>query len=417
MKEVTIFTDDRSPESIRVFAIGDTDKPTSLVYPDWPSFLADGRRFVMYTDDGPTICDPDDDCALRPIFPGFNEKNYRTFRVSPDGRYAFFRNDAASKEPSSLTISRVDLSNLQVEDVYHSHGGKLPGTDVPIHRMSFDTVSADNRRTAGVCRLDSNTQNALFGLFALDLDTSEFHTVWIGPFFNNAHLRYCLSPDPDAAHDLLVQMNHGARYDEKGTMLASLGPPADKGIDIHVIRDDGTNRRDLPFGRDGLESCIGHQVWRGQHSRSVVTISLQNKDISYGWADGSNQDILAGEQSPVDMDAPHLGRLTPGAQRVTLSQGFDKPRFNHLSCDASGMTFAFDTFPIFDGERAGMQIYTGKADNTTEPLHLQYILNSGVTLNNSNGYHSHPVIAPDGSFLLFNSNLSGTKQAYMVTGI
>ena len=33
------------------------------------------------------------------------------------------------------------------------------------------------------------------------------------------------------------------------------------------------------------------------------------------------------------------------------------------------------------------------------------------------GYHAHPILSPDASVLLFNSNITGTPQAYMVTGM
>lgn len=423
LRETDIFKDPRSPEGLKVFEIDDCGGETGTVYPDQPSFLADRRRFVVTTGRGRAVCDPDDGGRLRhfghPEPPaaapgpaaGAAPAKKRPYQVSIDGRYAYRRSDKAA-----LSIMRLDFETMREEEILFLDG-LLPGTDIPAARFSPMTFSADNRRAAGVCRLgDGRTADAPVAIVALDLERAAARPVWSDPCFINTHLRYCLSADPEASHDLLVQMNHGARTDAAGVVTAHLGPPAEGGVDLHVIRDDGTGRRDLPFGRDGRESCIGHQVWRGRDSRAVVAITLQNLDTSYGWADGSNQEIVAGLPAAVAADAPHRGRLTPGARRVTLSRGFPDPRFNHLSCDETGRRFAFDTFPLFDGARAGMCLYTGTARGEDEPLEFRYILNSGVTLNRSNGYHAHPVMAPDGGFLLFKSRVSGQPRGYLVTG-
>ena len=43
-----------------------------------------------------------------------------------------------------------------------------------------------------------------------------------------------------------------------------------EGADIHVIRDDGTNFRNMPWGRDGNEFCQGHQCWRGRTTWAIM---------------------------------------------------------------------------------------------------------------------------------------------------
>jgi hypothetical protein len=146
-----------------------------------------------------------------------------------------------------------------------------------------------------------------------------------------------------------------------------------------------------------------------------VTVTLQNEDNSYGWADGTAQEIVAGWAYPADKAAPHLGATAPGARRVVLSQGFAKPRFCHLACDPAGLQFVFDTFPIYDGRRAGMLLYRGNAPDETTPLTFRYLLNTGVTFTGNKGHmHAHPIIAPDGQRVFFNSDISGLPQAYMV---
>lgn len=70
------------------------------------------------------------------------------------------------------------------------------------------------------------------------------------------HPQYCRSSAPEARRDILVQENHGNRCDAAGKNLRSTGS---LGADIHVVRDDGSRFRNLPWGRGGNEFCQGHQ--------------------------------------------------------------------------------------------------------------------------------------------------------------
>jgi hypothetical protein len=47
------------------------------------------------------------------------------------------------------------------------------------------------------------------------------------------------------------------------------------GADIHVLRDDGSTFRDMPWGRDGNEFCKGHQCWRGRTSWAITSTGLR----------------------------------------------------------------------------------------------------------------------------------------------
>ena len=408
MRACNDFIDRNSPDGISVYQVTDDPQGAGLVYPDQPSFLADGRRFVLDTSHGPAICDPDNGCSLQPVCPG-EEK--RGMRVTFDGRYGYY-----AQHEDGLTVFRVDLETLRTEEVFHGDG-TVPGTTAPFAKLGVSTVSSDNRRIATAAWLgDGSTPDAPTGIIVLDLASGEARVVAEDRDFCNPHLQYCRSTDPEASHDLLVQMNHGTRVAPDGKVTCSLGPPSDLGVDIHVVCDDGSNWRDLPFGRDGHESCIGHQIWRGLGT-SAVTVTLQNEDTSYGWADGSTQQIVASWPQPADKNGLHLGLRNPGARRAVLSADFPRPRFCHLACDNSGLKFVFDTFPIFDGRRAGMHIYIGSAPDEETPLTFRYILNSGVVFPGKLSHmHAHPILSPDGSRLFFNSDVTGQRQAYMVTG-
>jgi len=122
--------------------------------------------------------------------------------------------------------------------------GLLPGTELPAASFRLSTVSMDNQRVAGmVTQGEGKSPDSQRCVVVIDLAAGQGRLVAADHDFTNAHLQYCRSTDPEGW-------------------------------------------RDLPFGRDGVESCIGHQVWRGK-GRSVVTVTLQNVDTTYGWADGS----------------------------------------------------------------------------------------------------------------------------------
>jgi len=397
---------------IQVWQVTEDPEGASLVYPDVPCFLRDGRSLVFHGPAGPMICYIDDHFAFRPVF---EDNAHRQIMVSPDGRHGYYA--ACDHEgDGSLTLSRVDLETFRREDVFHATG-HLPGTSIPAHKFGPRTISSDSHRVASTIFLgDGKTKDAPHGIVALDLDRGTACIAAEDRDFGNSHLQYCRSTDEEASHDLLIQMNHGSHSDKTGKHVISLGPPSEKGVDIHVVRDDGTNWRDLPWGRDGKESCIGHQMWRGR-GRSAVTITLQNMDNSYGWADGTRQEVVEGWPIAADKTKEHRGRRRRGARRRVLSQGFSRPKFCHLGIDADGDTFVFDTFPVFDTVRAGMRIYIGRSRGEDAPLDIRYLVNSGVTFNGGRGYHAHPIVSPDGRAVFFNSDISGTKQVYMVTGV
>ena len=412
MRECHDFIDRRSPEGIRVWMPIEDPKGAELVYPDVPCFLADGRSFVFHSSEGPKICYLEKKVRTRRLFP---DCRGRHFVITFGGRYAYYT-EQDDVRGGSLTLYRKNLETFRTEELFHA-SRRLPGTNLPVKRFSrIQTISSDHRRiaTTGCFLGDGTTPDAPFGILVLDLDTGETRIAAQDRDFVNPHAQYCRSTEGDASHDLLLQMNHGSHTDAKGRGLVGLGPPSDGGVDAHVVRDDGTTWRDLPWGRDGKESLIGHQIWRG-NTRMAVTVTLENLDTSYGWADGSRQEVAAGWPVQAPRDA-HLGKLTPGGQRVLLSEGVPHPRFCHLCTDATGLRFALDTFPIFDGERAGMQVYYAQAPDERAPLTFTYLLNSRNTFTGQS-LHAHPILSPDGSLLLFNSAISGTSQFYLVTGL
>jgi uncharacterized protein (DUF1684 family) len=402
MKECREFIDRRSPKGIRVSQPVVGLEWTELIYPDVPCFLRDGQSFVFHSSSGPQICYLGKKVRTRRLF---SDGKPGHFVITFDGRFAYYT-EKTDRRGGSLALFRKDLDTFRTEKLFQA-AGKLPGSKLPVSRFSrIQTVSSDNRRvaTTGCCLGGRAKPTGPFGILVIDLDSGRTRIAAQDPDFGNPHVQYCRAPGEEASHDLMIQMNH------------SLAPsPGALGVDAHVVRDDGAEWRNLPWGRDGKESLIGHQIWRG-NTRAGVTVTLENKDTSYGWADGTRQDVVAGWPVKAARDA-HTGRRTRGASRarVELSNAFSHARFCHLCTDATGLKFALDTFPIFDGERAGMQVFFAHARDERRPLKFTYLLNSHNTFTGKN-LHAHPILSPDGTMLLFNSAVSGMRQFYLVTG-
>ena len=413
MKPCPEFLDQASPAALEVHQLAPGEETSQVIYPDFPAFLYDGRRMLLHTASGLQICHLDDRFRLEPLAsrpPGLDGG-----RLAADGRHVVFRDPDADED--RFLLHRLDLHTGKVEPGIFCMERTVADTDVPVNQLKWDAVSHDATRFAGLVYLDyGKRRDGDYGLVTMDSRTDRSWVIFPQPH-SLSHLRYCPAPDPPATHDLMVQMMHGSRVDENGKVERSLGPPSDRGVDIHVLRDDGTHWRDMPWGRDGEESCIGHQLWRGPE-HAGVTITLQNMDNSYGWADGTRQHVVAGWPVAADPSGEHCGRTGREQSRALLSGRLENPRFCHLGTDRTGLRFALDTFPVFDGRRAGMLVYIGNAPDLRSPLHFRYLLNSGVTLNPGQGHnHAHPILSPNGQELFFNSDFSGKPAAYIVRNL
>ena len=170
------------------------------------------------------------------------------------------------------------------------------------------------------------------------------------------------------------------------------------GADIHVIRDDGTNFRNLPWGRDGNEFCQGHQCWIGRSQRALTSTSTRTPR--------SCRLIEARASEHRD----HTGTETPKAQRNDLSRQIPHPDYYHFATDIEGKRLITDAGP----RDSGGAIYLGEIpENETDPLvEMTYLLNPRSSWEK--GSHIHPFLSPDGRTGFFNSDDGGLLQAYMV---
>jgi hypothetical protein len=209
------------------------------------------------------------------------------------------------------------------------------------------------------------------------------------------HPQYSRSTDPEASHDILIQENHGNEADAQGTIKRLVGGA---GADIHVIRDDGTNLRDMPWGRDGNEACQGHQCWRGRTTWAITSTGTRRPPEAQ---------LIEGRAAP---HADHLGITTPGGVRNDLSREFPNPHFYHFATDIEGRRLISDAAPFDKGGKIYLADFG--APGTDALRNFRYLLCPKSSCKKN--AHIHPFLSPNSALGFFNSDESGILQAYMV---
>ena len=394
-----------SPRGIEVIQLTtESDVPSSHLYMEAQIFTPDSKRFVLHrsaTAHGGSqrdpkhqylLCDIEHGCALSPLT---EELGVTGASVSPDGKYVYYFHNETKRGGGRLSLKRVNLDGTHRETIVVIDS-PLPGTKFrPSGIYPLSTISSDGRRVA-ICGFlgDGTTEGSPYGLMVFDVEKATVSLVIHGPTWCNMHPQYCRSTDPEAMHDVLIQENHGNVAGADGSIKKLTGG---EGADIHVVRDDGTNFRNMPWGRDGNEFCQGHQCWRGKSSWAITSTGIRKPP---------GAELIEGKAAP---HAGHLGIKTPGAVRNNLSRDFPKPQFYHFATDIAGTRLISDA--------AKGRIYRADLGRPGEdPLrNFQYLLNARSS--GKKEAHIHPFLSPDGSMAFFNSDESGILQAYMIGGL
>jgi len=396
--------DKECPRGVEILQLTtEADVPGSHLYMEAQVFTLDSKRFVLHrsatahgsSKDDPShqylLCDIEDGCSLRAIT---EELGVTAPSVSPDGQFLYYFVNETVTSGGRLTLKRVRLdgSDRQTMLVVDS---PLPGTRFrPSRIYPLSTISSDGKRLALSAFLgDGQTAGAPFGLMVFDLEKAAVELVIHGPSWCNMHPQYCRSQDAQAMHDILIQENHDNVTDAAGAIQKLTGG---QGADIHVIRDDGSNFRNMPWGRDGNERCQGHQCWRG---RTTWAITSTNQGR-----------LIEGQAAP---HAGHVGLNTPGGRRNDLSRDFPKPHFHHFATDLAGKRLITDAGPM--GVEASVWM-AELGEPGKDPLrNWKPLARPRSTCKKP--AHIHPFLSPDGSMGVFNSDESGILQAYMIRGL
>lgn len=397
-----------APKGLEVFQLTSESIPSAHIYMEAQIFTPDSRRLVVHRsanahadawDDSLhqfLLCDLDDKGALSPLT---TERCAKGPALSPDGKWMYYFLDRTFPGGGDFELKRVRLDGTGRETLL-SVAGAIPGTTQRVSKLYvLSTISPDGKRLATACFLgDGKTANAPWGVLVFDLEKRDVSLIELGPTFCNVHPQYSRSLDPAHAHDLMIQENHGCDLDATGKVLKLV---SGDGADIHVIRDDGTEWRDYPWGRDGVEFCQGHQCWRGREYRAIT--GTINRAI-----DGA--ELIQGEPMP---HVGHVGKKIAGGRRVNLSRNFQPPRCYHFSTDIAGRRLVTD-YRLPDA-RMNVAVADFPADPEGALEKVRMLLTPQPPQEKA--IHMHPYCSPDGTMALFNSTESGVLQAYMARGI
>jgi hypothetical protein len=399
--------DPQAPAGTEVIQLTAESVPSCHVYMEAQVFTPDSKRFVLHrsahahgsSKDDPAhqyiLCDIENGCSLSPLT---EELGVTAPSLSPDGQYLYYFVNETEVNGGRLSLKRVRLDGTDRQTILVLDAG-LPGSGLKPSRIyPLSTISSDGNRLALSAFLgDGQTEDAPFGLMVFDLGKASVDLILQGQTWCNLHPQYSRSTEAEAKHDLLIQENHGNKANPQGeivTLVSGLG------ADIHVIRDDGTSFRTMPWGRDGNEHCQGHQCWRGRSEWAIT---------STGTRESRSARLIEGKDLP---DVGHLGLTTPGAIRNDLTREIQQPDFYHFATDIAGTRLISDTGPMDPTGRVVVAELGKPGEGVLENLR-------GVAQPKCSwvkGAHIHPFLSPDGSKGFFNSDESGVLQAYMVQG-
>ncbi len=401
-----------SPKGLEVYQLtGEEGVDSCHIYMESQIFTPDSRRLVVHRHAHPhggdidnplhqyLLCDLADEGRLLPLT---EEEGVTGPAISPDGKYFYYFAVSGIHPPFRVALKRLLLETWERETLAVVDG-HLPGTGIPIGRRGYGLASirSDGNAVVVPVFLGHGQPNPDWGLLKFHLGTGEVSLVLRGPSWCNIHPQYCRSDDPEALYDILVQENHGCVVSPDGSVQRLTREP---GCDIHVIRDDGTNLRALPWGRDGVEACRGHQCWRGNTPYAIGSV-----DVLSGQGQGDIH-LIEGEALAYP---DHLGRGLPGGRFNDLTRDLADPRCDHFATDRTGDALIFDGLHE-DGWKIRLA-QLGKAGQdsirTVTPL-LDTKSRVGATPEKL--CHPHPFFSPDGTMAFFNSNESGDLQAYML---
>jgi len=414
-----------SPEGLEVYQLTSEAVSSCHVYMEAQVFAPDSSCFLLHRSARPHGSDSDDplhryllcDVATGELLPVTSETGATSPSVSPDGKWFYYFVTLGGQYSTALNervvLRRRNLDGTEPVDLLVIDD-RIPGTPFhPSRLYPLSTISSDGKRLATACFLgDGAREGAPWGLWVIDLESGESWLPVIGPTWSNLHPQYCRSLDPEFCRDIMIQENHGAIRSADGGRKGCA--PASRGADVHLVRDDGQHFRSFPWGRRRDEQAQGHQCWRGKSQWAIISTNTLREDPERheGW-------LLESEALPF---TDHLGAELGGV-RNRLCAGMEGKHFSHFASDADGARLVTDClenpdeFLKHEGAVPRDALYLlslGEAGE--EPARkLQFLLRPRTSWHN--GAHAHPFLSPDGRAAFFNSDESGTMQAYMVKNL
>ncbi len=426
------FTTPVSPPGLRVVQIAtDDSRDSENVYMDCNSWTSDSKRFVFWrlpSADGSRkaglwLCDTENDFAIEPLVEyEKNAQGIEAFRnsstgfcgavLAPDGKYVY----TLERKKDQIELSRLRLSDQTQTPVCTA--------PAPFTIRGCLTISCDSRRLLfGVWLGDGKTEGAPWGAYVFELSEGKWWPIEFGNGFRNMHCQY--SKNPAAPYDVSVMGSDGRLSD--GSWLTPPDgswrwqnmpppfPPGQGSITLHhVVRDDGADWRMIPIGNGQDLISGGHNGFRGTGG----TIFCGLYDLR-----GGRWRAPVFEALPIRLPGGRhhpdywRGQLAPGVpQPIDLSRKLARADSCHLACDLSGRHFVSDTDGYNEGKFSFLWIATYRETPGDDPwLEPRYLLLTRSSYKKQRS-HAHPVLSPDGRFVVFQSDFTGRAQVYVACG-
>jgi len=412
--------DASSPQDLETWQLtSDPQVPACHISMEAQVFTPDSKYFVFHRGVGVQSYDHKDPahqlllCEIESgtISPLSDEVGVVAPSVSPDGKFLYYFVDETTPGAGRLTLRRRDLDGGHPETLAVLDR-KIPGTPFSFSRPGqLSTIRSDGRKLALYGFLGDGVHGGgAYGLLVFDLESGGVELVFQGRAFWNMHVQYSRSLDPEHKHDILIQENHG-------NFIAVDGRPQHRGwgrgADIHVIRDDGQNLRNMPWGKVEGERCSGHQCWRGQTPFAIASIVVGDDDALRE----KRSELHLMESLPV----PHFGHdgaRTDDPVRNRLTREFPAQHFNHFATDLAGTRLIADYRTSWDIEvpmADAIYLMDLGEPGVEAARNIRYLFSSGSSWLQE--AHVHPFFSPDASVALFNSDESGQTQAYLIRNL
>jgi len=412
------FTTPCSAEGLKVVQVtSDAGRDSYAYYLDTPSWTPDSQRFAFHREAGDNgagppgmwLCDTGDGFSIRPVCEyrsGHNPADPKDGEsygcvLSPDGAAAYEMVRAGDR----VEVRRIPLDGGAREAVC--------AAPAPLRSRGSFTMSADGRRLCmGNFLGDGRTEGAPWGATIFDVSAGKWWTIEFGNGYRNMHCVY--SPDP-SSYDIALDASPPKLSD--GSWLTppdgswrwqDLPPDDGLGAAVTVVRDDGTDWRMTPIGRDRL-TIISHNVWRGRTGSIVCS--------AYHFPEGRWRSAFF-EAAPVPAGADDLlrGEHMPGTRNVDLTRYLPRADGCHFGFDHSGRHFVSDTDGYAYPQHCYVYIGTRVKPDWGDPyVRVKYLLLPRTSWK-SQPAHPHPYLSPDGRFAVVQSDFFGRPQVFVAFG-
>jgi len=395
-----------SPPDLEVIQVTTDEAYTSFnVYNvDCPCVTPDSSKLVFcrQKEDTPEaaptrefwLCHLDDGFAIEPIVRPSGEAWTLGACVSPDGEWIYGIEQAAD----GLLLQRIGVATRREETVAEA--------PLAVTHKGVPIVSADGKRAFQLAYFGDGKTRGTWGGYVFDIESGARNELHFGNDCQNAHAQY--RKDPANSHDIMFIGGTGVEVPPDGSWSQDKGDGFGGGA--NVIRDDGTDLRAIPVGRDPQEIHGGHTTWRGDQG-TVVTAAYVTPTTAW------SSPLIEARPAPVTEQDRWHGKNLPGTWRARITCGLAQEDSCHFAFDARGRHVVSDT-DGYCGKGLLSFLWLGTyVDDEPDSPHVRsrYLLLPRSSWKGQPS-HPHPFFTPDAQCVCFNSDFPGRPQLHIARG-